>query len=175
MRSSPSRRGAVEVTAQLSLGGGVRFPTPSQGATGFFSIALRADLLALRSTPRSFGLGPYLSVRSDGFRNVCPSLGASLLVPLHDTFPLVLSAGPVACVDPLGFSLGALERIWWGARSYNYHASYVLSGGLFFEARQFTAPSGGLDLLAGADIDLEILAIPWIALYTWLFRRDAGP
>jgi hypothetical protein len=86
----------------------------------------------------------------------------------------VLSAGGALRIDAQGVSVGALERLWWGVRSYNYHAPYSLSVGVFVEARQFPGPQGDFDVVAGADLDLQVFALPWLMLYTWIFKRDPG-
>ena len=119
----------------------------------------------------SIGVGPYVSARSDNFADLAPSLGASLLLPTGETFPFVLSAGIVGRYDPTGFAFGALERLWWGTRSYNHHSTYVLSAGFFVESRQFNDGDRTVDFVGGIDIDLEIVIIPYLLLYNWLFRQ----
>lgn len=166
----PSVR-AVETTSQLSLSAGLRCD-PRGCPSAVFSLALRVDVL-YRPGPRAWGIGPFLSTRTDQFAEFAPALGASLLVPISETFPLVLGVGTALRIDPVGLSVGPLERLWWGARSYNFHTSYVLSGGVFAEGRQLAfGANAGWDLVFGLDADLELLAIPFMALYTWVFRTD---
>ncbi len=159
------------MTSQLSLSGGFRCDLRGCLA-GVFSLALRVDVL-YQPGPRAWGIGPFVSTRTDNFADIAPALGASLLVPISETFPFVVSAGGALRVDAAGVSGGPLERVWWGVRSFNYHTPYVLSGGLFAEARQLAiGANAGWDMVFGIDADLELLAIPWMALYTWAFRRD---
>lgn len=163
---------AVETTSQLSLAGGFRCDVRGCLAP-VFSIALRVDVL-YHPGPRAFGIGPFLSTRSDNFRDIAPALGATLLLPISESFPIVVSAGAALRIDAAGVTAGPLERIWLGARSYNYHTPYVLSGGLFAEGRQLFLGGNdvGWDMIFGVDADLELLAIPWIMLYTWVARTD---
>jgi hypothetical protein len=165
---------AVEVTSALSVGGGVRVSDLPPGVTGVFSLSLRADVLFARSSPRAFGIGPFLSVRTDNFTDIAPTVGASLLVPVTEAFPLVLSAGGAMRFDAAGFAPGVVERLFFGARSYNYQFAYTLAVGLFVESRQFVEPSHTVDVIGGIDVDLEVFVIPFVALYTWIFRRDPG-
>jgi hypothetical protein len=170
----PTAAHIVEVTSQASVGGGARFDDPPRGTTGAFTMALRADVIVGRTGPRTWGVGPFLSVRTDGFTDVAPALGVSLLLPVAEALPLVLSAGGALRIDATGVAPGALERLWWGARSYNYQSAYTLAAGIFVEARQFITESHTIDVVGGADVDLELIALPFIALYTWIFRRDPG-
>jgi hypothetical protein len=126
-----------------------------------------------RPGPRAIGIGGFLSTRSDNFRDISSALGVSLLLPVSPTFPIVLSAGAAGRYDEIGLAAGTLERIEWGPRSYNYQFAYVLSGGIFAEARQWIAGANtGYDFVFGIDADLELIAIPFIALYTWIARTD---
>ncbi|MEI8255839.1 MAG: hypothetical protein WCJ30_09215 [Deltaproteobacteria bacterium] len=167
----PAAVRAVELTSQLSLSGGLRCDQRGCPAA-VFSLALRVDVL-YRPGPRAWGIGPFLSTRTDNFADIAPALGASLLVPVSESLPFVLSAGGAVRVDPAGVSGGPIERVWWGARSYNFHTPYVLSLGVFAEARQLAiGANAGWDVVLGIDADLEFLAIPFMAIYTWAFRAD---
>lgn len=177
----PARRMPFEVTAQISAGGGVRFAEaqpmadpPRAALTGLFTLALRVDFLFLRTRLRAAGVGPFFSLRSDNFADLAPAVGVSVLAPIHEAFPFVLSGGVTGRWGVEGFHPGAVERIFWGARSYNYTQSYALAIGLFVEARQYFGPMGvrDADLVAGVDLDFQSLVIPWMALYSWLFRTD---
>ena len=164
-------RGTVEVTSQISIAGGYRLAAPPRGSGSLFSLAVRVDVLFGRAGPGSIGLGPFASTRSDNFADLATAVGASLLLPTGGTFPFVLSVGGVGRYDSTGLAFGAIERLWWGARSYNYHSTYVLSAGFFVESRQFADPDRTVDIIAGVDVDLEIVVIPYLLLYNWLFRH----
>ena len=169
--ATPPPPRAVETTSQLSIAGGFRCDV--RGClVPVFSLGLRVDVL-YHPGPRAYGVGAFLSTRSDNFADIAPTLGASLLLPVTEAFPIVVSAGGALRIDSVGVAGGPLERVWFGARSYNFQTPYVFSGGAFVEGRQFVAgANSGWDVIFGFDGDLEILAIPWIALYTWIARTD---
>ena len=170
MPSTPPHRTPIEINGALSIAGGGRCADVLPCPTAWFALALRGEVMAHRPTPRHWGIGGYLSVRTDGFVDLAPSLGLAVLAPVSETFPLVFSTGFVTRFDALGVGAGALERVWFGTRSYNYEYAYTLAAGIFLEAREWRGASQGVDIIAGADIDFELLAIPWIGLYTWIFR-----
>jgi len=167
----PARRAPFECTAQIVLGGGARLDPSAAAPAGFFTLAWRADVLFLRDSPRAFGLGPALAVRLDHFADVVPSLGASLLVPIHEAFPVVITPSFALRWDGATWAPGASGRLFWGARSHNYHSVYTLALGVWAEARHWFDPRGTTDVAAGIDIDLQVFAIPFVALYVELFRR----
>jgi len=151
----------VQLTSQLSVGGGVRpVPTPWRG---LFTMALRFDMLFGQENPHTFGFGPMFSVRSDNFSEISGALGFTVLFPATEAFPVVASIAAVVRGDANGVNVGALERVWIGARSYNYHSIYTLSVGVFIEGRQFPSSTmAPFDLVMGVDLDLELFALPVI-------------
>ena len=58
-------------------------------------------------------------------------------------------------------------RIAWGSRSYNYHAVYGLAAVVFASAR-FGIDSGTVEIIGGASLDLALLVLPFVGLYTWI-------
>lgn len=84
--------------------------------------------------------------------------GASLLVPLTHTFPLVLSSGVLARRGDghPGFVSGGA---FFGSRSYNFHSPYGLALGFFAEGRA-RVDAQGWEALAGIQIDGMVLALP---------------
>lgn len=166
----PPPRAPFEFTAQISAGGGALF-APGQPVSGVFALGWRADMLFLRNSPRAFGLGPALAVRVDHFRDVVPSLGLSVLLPVTEAFPVVLTGAFAMRYDGTSWAPGGSARAWFGMRSHNYHSVYALCFGLWAEARVMAQPQSTVDFVAGIDLDLQTLAIPFIALYVELFRR----
>jgi hypothetical protein len=94
-----------------------------------------------------------------------------VLLPITEAFPLVLTPSFALRWDGASWAPGASGRLFWGVRSHNYHGVYALSIGLWVEARHFFEPQGTTDIAAGIDVDLQVLAIPFVALYVELFRR----
>ncbi len=56
--------------------------------------------------------------------------------------------------------------VFFGSRSYNFHSFYGLTAGIFAQTRWVPASPATLDLVFGAQIDAEILALPAI----WIFE-----
>ena len=128
----------------------------------FWCNGLRADILFGRERGRDFALGPYVQISSAGFWDARYGAGLSLLAPLNQDFPLVLSLGAG------GHELEAAQLegwLFWGARTYNFHASYSISAGLLLGASHDLSSAGRNTLFVGAQIDGLILALPFLLAY----------
>ncbi len=97
-----------------------------------FHLGLHGDVLFGRSSNSDFGFGPYAEILSHDFDEVQFGGGVSGLLPILDTFPLVLSVGAYGRKgsDAFGLEPGVAGELFWGSRSYNFNSRYVLSGGL---------------------------------------------
>lgn len=165
--AAPSRALATpQVTSAVSVGGGARDRAPG-GWVGVFSLALRADVLFGPATPYAARVGPFVSVRSDAFDDLVPAAGVSVQLPVSATFPLVASAGVGLDVTTASPNAVVLGRLWWGTRSYNYHAVYGIAAGLWVEARRFVGEPSRTDVIVGIDVDLEVFALPVAFLVGW--------
>lgn len=140
-----------------------------------FHLGLHGDVLFGRSRNQDFGLGPYVEVLTNGFDEIQFGGGLSGLVPVLDTFPLVLSVGAYGrkgwsdAPVPLragGFGLepGLAGTLFFGSRSYNFHAPYVMTAGLFGQMRYGLGASRETSIVVGAQIDLAILSLPFVFL-----------
>ena len=136
---------------------------------------LRGELLLGRNKDADFGVGPYVeALTTASFGDVQVGGGASVLVPVHSYLPLVLSAGAYASRrEPWGWEPGLAGELFWGSRGYNYHSVYAMSAGLFAGVRYALGESKNVVLLAGARVDLELLAIPF--LFLWGTVRGSNP
>lgn len=124
----------------------------------------RLDLLFLRSGPREMAFGPYLDVLTAGFDTFEGGGGVAWLVPTGST-AFVFSAGGFARTSRFGWEPGGASTIFWGARSYNFHSSYAVSAGLFAQGRLGFGDGKQADAIAGVQLDLEYLALPFVFLY----------
>lgn len=133
---------------------------PARDALRFCGAA-RADVLFARERSRDFGLGPYLEVGTAAFRDIRLSAGLSALLPLHDDFPLVISAGYSSreITEP-----GLDASIFWGLRSFNYHTSYNMAGGLVLQAQQTFGPQPTRTISLGVRVDGLLIALPFLLL-----------
>ncbi len=134
-----------------------------------FHLGLRADLMLGRDEPDDFGLGPYLEIGTFAFDELQLGGGATVHLPIHPTLPLVAAAGPFARVgdDGFGFEPGLAGSLFWGTRSYNFHANYVMAAGLLVGYRHVFGDSGESALLIAAQLDLAVLALPVVLLINW--------
>lgn len=139
-----------------------------------FHLGLHGDILFGRDRTGDFGVGPYLEVFTHAFDELQFGGGLSGLLPVLDTMPLILSAGAYGRKGPsiriegntIGLEPGIAGELFWGSRSYNFHAKYVLSGGLLAQLRCGLGPSRETSIVIAAQIDVGLLAIPVLFLIT---------
>lgn len=146
----------------LSLGAGARL-APDIDREVLITLAVRSDATFGARTPYAWRAGFFGWVGTTDFVTLDVAGGGVLHLPVHPTFPLLLSAGVVADVAPAPGRVGVLGRLWWGTRSLNYHSTYGMAAGLWVEGR-YRPGEGSVDVLGGIDADLRFLALPFIAL-----------
>lgn len=127
--------------------------------------ALHGDVLFLRERGRDFGLGPSLRIGSVGFDDLRFDAGLSLLVPVFDSFPLVLEAGPQ--LRNLT-QAGVYASAFFGLRSFNDYGSYEMAAGLALTAERSFATGTPSALWITARIDGSWLALPFVFAYNGL-------
>jgi hypothetical protein len=92
-----------------------------------FCNALHADVLFLRDSGGDWGLGPSLRLGTARFDDVRLDGGVSLLVPVFQSFPLVLEAGP----HLRNFEqAGVFGSVFFGLRSFNHYGHYDMATGI---------------------------------------------
>jgi hypothetical protein len=135
-------------------------------STGF-AMGARGDLLWGRSRDADFGAGPYVEVlTTTGFDDFQAGGGGSLLVPVSQYFPLVLSAGGFASHDSTwGWQPGVAADLFWGSHGYNYHSTYALTAGLFVDGRYALGDSKQVSMVIGARLDFELIFLPFLIAY----------
>lgn len=131
-----------------------------------FHLGLRGDVFFARESVDDFGIGPYAEVLTLAFDEVQVGTGASLLIPVIDSAPLIVSSGIYgrAGDDDFGFEPGWASSLYFGAKSYNYSSPYVLTAGLLTEFRYGLGDSEEMSLLIAAQVDVVILALPFVFL-----------
>jgi hypothetical protein len=127
-------------------------------------LGLKLEALYLRESPRDFGIGPYLEVRTASFRYGEYGGGVVALLPVAMTFPIWLGGGAFARRDEGQWAPGYNAFLAWGGRNYNYSSSYAMVFGLVLDTRVHRGDTPGVDIVLAATIDLEALALPWIYL-----------
>jgi hypothetical protein len=123
----------------------------------------RGDVLFGRSSNLSWGVGPMAGIGTYGFRDLSVQVGGSLLIPVQELFPFVLSAGPFLRRDG-EWDPGVFGALFWGNRSFNYHSDYVLAGGLIVEGRYGVGDARERTIIVSAHIDGEIFLLPAVLL-----------
>jgi hypothetical protein len=132
-----------------------------------FHLGARGDVLFGRNKNADFGAGPYLELMSHGFDDFQLGTGASLLIPVFDTFPFVASFGGYgrAAKDVSGIEPGIAAELFWGSRSYNFHSGYVMTAGIVPQFRYGLGPTKETSIVIAAQIDFLAIALPFIFLY----------
>jgi hypothetical protein len=124
-----------------------------------------ADLLWLRERSSDFGLGPSLRLGTARFDDLRLDAGLSLLVPIFESFPLVLEAGPH--LRNFG-QPGVFGAAFFGLRSFNYYGHYEMAAGLSVSAERSFSAGTPSAIWITARIDGSWLALPAIFLYNAL-------
>lgn len=167
---------AAELHAEPQLNAGLEVGGAAAGTDGgFFDrpeflLGLKGDVMFGRSAPWDFGVGPYLEFGTLAFDEIQFGGGASVHLPVHETFPLVASVGPYGRYgdDDFGVEPGVATALFWGSRSYNFHDNYVMALGVSVGYRASFGESAESALLVSAHLDLALLGLPIVALVSWL-------
>ncbi|MBW2527142.1 MAG: hypothetical protein JRI23_23370 [Deltaproteobacteria bacterium] len=159
-------RAEPQGNAALTIGGAGVGPDGQFWDHAEFHLGARGDVLFGRSSASDFGLGPYVEVGTFAFDEVQFGGGGSVLLPAHDNFPFVASVGAYGRWgdDDYGLEPGLTGALFWGSRSYNFHANYVMTGGLLVGFRQSLGESKESILLIGAQLDFAFMGIPIVGL-----------
>jgi hypothetical protein len=130
------------------------------------AFGLRGDVLLLRESPQSVGLGPYVEALTTAqFGDGQLGAGVTALFPVHPLFPIALSMGGYERRDASGWAPGAAGALFVGSRSFNYHGFYSMSAGLLLEARRGLTAAHDTSFVLALDIDLELIGLPFLVLF----------
>lgn len=152
-------------TAALTLGAAGTGENRAIWDKTVFHLGFRGDLLLGRAKNTDFGIGPYAEMGTFGFNDFQIGGGVSALFPIIDPLPLVLSFGGYGrASNDWGVEPGLTGQLFWGSRSFNYHASYVMTAGLLTELRYGLGSSKETAILLGAQLDLAAMSLPFIFL-----------
>lgn len=123
--------------------------------------AVHADVLFLRERSTDIGIGPSLRVGSIDFDDLRTNAGVSLLLPIFESFPLVLETGPHLrnFAQP-----GVFGSIFFGLRSFNHYGHYEMAGGLSLTAEHSFLAGSPSALWLTARVDAAWIALPFVLL-----------
>ena len=132
-----------------------------------FHLGLHGDLMFLREDTRDFGLGPYLELQTLAFDELQFGGGASVLLPVIEWAPVVVSAGAYGRKgdDSFGLEPGVTGQVFWGSRSYNFHSNYVMAAGLVGQLRVGLGDSRETSIVIAAHLDFAALSLPFVFLF----------
>ncbi len=155
-----------QANAGLTIGGAAVGHDGRFWEGGEFHVGLRSDVMFLRDSDDHFGLGPYVELGTFAFDEFQFGGGANVLFPIHPHLPLVASVGAFGRVGDDGYGLepGLAGSLFWGSRSFNFHANYVMTGGLLLGFRQSLGDSRETAFVIGVQLDLAFMGIPLVAL-----------
>jgi hypothetical protein len=127
--------------------------------------ALHGDVLFLRESGRNVGLGPSLRLGSARFDDLRLDAGLSVLLPIFESFPLLLEAGPhLRNLDQPGIFASA----FFGLRSFNHYGHYEMAAGLSVIAERSFVAGTPSALWITARIDGSWIALPFVFGYNAL-------
>ncbi len=130
-----------------------------------FHLGLRGDVLFGRNGNHDFGAGPYAEILSNDFDEVQVGGGASLLLPVIDSVPLVLSTGAYGRKGPYyPFQPGLSWSLFFGSRSYNFSSSYGMAAGLLTQFRYGLGSAKETSIIIGVQADVAFLGLPFVYL-----------
>lgn len=132
----------------------------------------RADVLFGRERYSDLSAGPFVSVTTAGFDDLRVGGGATLLLPITQYLPLGVSAGAHARSAEGSFSPGVSGWLFFGSRSFNFHSSYVMAGGLLLGVERDLRDPNQSAVVIAAQIDGLVLALPFVLGYEWLAGRN---
>lgn len=172
-----SRRAEAEpqLTTGLTLGVAGQGNRASLWSSTKLEAGFRGELLLGRDKDTAFGVGPYVeALTTASFSDVQLGGGAAILVPIHPYLPIVVSAGAYAGHrSPRGWEPGLAVELFWGTHGFNYHSFYALSAGIFGGGRYALGDSKEVIFVAGGRLDLELIAIPF--MFLWSAIRGPDP
>jgi hypothetical protein len=135
--------------------------------TKFFG-ALRGEVLFGRAGPFSVGVGPALELGTAGFSDARFGGGATVLVPLDGVLALGVTPGAYVRTAEGGTDAGVSGRVSFLVHPSNIVGSYAMAGGLVLGVDRDVGASRSSALIASAQIDGLVLALPVILLVEWL-------
>jgi hypothetical protein len=170
---------AIDLRAEPQVNAGLDLGVAGRGIDGevwdetAFWLAARGDVLFAREGDADFGVGPYLEVGTLAFDELDVGAGGSLLVPVIEGFPIVLSVGPYLRLadDGTGLGPGGQVSAFWGTRSYDTHGTYEMAGGLMVALRRGFGDAEDTAIILGAHVDAAVLSLPFV----WMGEALGGP
>ncbi|MEO8796372.1 MAG: hypothetical protein ABI551_00680 [Polyangiaceae bacterium] len=164
---SPCALADPQISTGVTVDGAVTNLRDGSGPRPAFHLGFRGDLLFLRGRDNQMAIGPYVEALTERFNSVDFGGGLEWLIPAIPSLPFVLSAGPYlrGAEGYGGLQPGIASTLFFGPRSFNFSSVYGMANGIFVQSRMGLGEAKQADVLLGVQVDLEILALPWIFAY----------
>jgi hypothetical protein len=134
----------------------------------------RADVLFGRTRYSDLSAGPFLGITTAGFDDVRVGGGGTLLLPVTRYLPVGLSFGGHGRHEA-GWTPGLSGWLFFGSRSFNFHSSYVMAGGLLLGVEHDLRGPRQNTIVVAAQIDGLVLALPFLMAWEWAAgAKDEG-
>ncbi|HEU4411882.1 MAG TPA: hypothetical protein VFS43_41965 [Polyangiaceae bacterium] len=153
----------MQWNASLALGAARYGDEDDLWRTTRFAASARTDFFFGRSGNQSFGFGPGLFAGVTTFGEASIGASAQVLLPVHELLPIVVGLGLYGVDrEAQKARAGGYATLGWGLRSFNYHSTYAMAGGLLFEARRdFSFSEAPVTTwMASLQLDAAALALP---------------
>lgn len=151
-----------QLSVRLGTGAGVYQHGAATDAR--FDLHLSADVLFGDPFPNRVRLGPLLDLRTGDFTSFEIAGGMTVLLPVVDGFPLLLSAGGGYAARDRGAGAVGFGRVAFGYRDYSY-SLYGWCAAVYVDTR---VSIDRWEVVGGVEIDVALLAAPFLALVTAL-------
>ena len=163
---APPASADPQISLGTTIGGAITDLRLSDGPHSAFHLGGRGDLFLLRQRDRDIGVGPFGEVLTEGFHTLEAGGGLSVLLPVFESFPVILSGGAYARRAPsLGWEAGVSSTLFFGAMGYNFHSKYEMQNGLFVSNRYGLGDGRQWDVIIGVRLDLMVFALPALFIY----------
>ena len=159
-----SAAAAPQISGGVTSGVALTDLRASNGPRVAYHLGGRFDCLFLRERAGTMAIGPYVDLATEAFDTFQGGGGIEWLVPAGDS-AFVFSTGGFGRTSRFGVNPGVEATIFWGSRSFNYHAVYGLGVGLFAQGRWGFGDGKQTDAIFGAQVDLEYFALPFLFAY----------
>lgn len=170
-KSSPIPR--VQWTLTMENGGGIiGDDTPNKIIEGFYYLGGNFNLIFGRNSNKHIGAGVSSYVGSFDMKYLICGAGLTLLLPVSEIFPVILTLLPSYLRGKHKNSFAISGKLWWGIHSFNYHSTEVAVAGLtLWGGKEIAGTLNGWFVSFGIDISLHIIAIPFGVAFQKIFNH----
>lgn len=166
----PGSASAGESKAQTSIQAqiGWTWVGRPEGRSHTVDLGGRWETVFGRSSPRDFGIGPYVEARTGGFHFGDYGGGLVAVLPVENTFPFWLGLGALGRREGGSWAPAGHAFLGWGSRSFNYQSVWGMVYGVTLDGVWHGGDRKGVDVVVAATLDAQALLYPWLLLVSWV-------